>query len=378
MVKSINLSSWINDLFGARARARRGFKSQRAEYYQYLADLMEDAAGTRNFSEVFKSDAKRYAGTPRGVLSALWAEAYQENGADLAATWEPDLPVNDVMVIRVAQESGGTGIVQALRDMARVSRVIDSAVSEMIWTVSTGAIGILVALMGALAVPYFLEPQISKTFESVPQDQWGPTATNYKAFSDLVKAAWLPFVLFFGGLVGLIKWALPNYIGSWRRWLDEHFLVFSLYRDFRGALFMAVLASLVKRRKGGGEGMRLVGALNVLGKSAEAWMHWHISQIVDRINRTGGLNSEVFATGLLDPETLFYMADLVESKGFEEGLEKAGLRTEQRASAIVRKRSIVLRWGLLAVGLVTVIGLTGWSFAVIFEMKDVMMQVLSQ
>lgn len=378
MARVASLIEVLKGFFSERSRAARGFKPQRARYYQYLADLMEDAGGARNFSEVFRSDARRYAGTPRGVLSAFWAEEYEENGADLAATWDRDLPVNDVMVIRVAQESGGTGIVQALRDMARVSKVIDAAVSEMVWTVSIGAIGILVAVLSAMAVPFFLEPQIAKTFESVPQDQWGPLATNYKAFADFVRAGWFPVLALLCLIVGTIRWALPNYVGKWRRLLDEHFLVFSLYRDFRGALFMAVLASLVKRRKGGGEGMRLVGALNVLGRSAETWMHWHISQIVDRINRTGGLSSDVFATGLLDKETLFYMTDLVESKGFEEGLEKAGLRTEERASEIVRMRATLLRWGLLVVGLLTVIGLTGWTFAVIFEMKDVMMQVLSQ
>ena len=370
-----DLGSGIAEKFTAVGFAALSFKAKRAEYYEYLADLMAESGGRRNLLSIFSADAERYEGTARGTLSAYWAERYQETGADLAETWKGTLPDSDLMVIRVAQAAGGAGLEQALRDVARVTGIIDKAKGEFISTVAVGLLGVTMAIGILLALPHFLVPSLKKAFAFIPVDKWGSLGSNLVKLSDRVDAAWIPVLALVVALVGWVAWSLPNFVHPARKWLDQKVLIYKLYRDFRGAMFMATVASMVRRR-GGAAGLRLQEALAELGLAAEPWLRWHCDEIVENINQSGGLSPAVFDTGVLDREILFYLMDMVDTKGFDEGLQKAGARTEKQAVSIVAKRAAVLRWLMLAIGLCTVGGIGGWTMAVIFEMKGVMMSTL--
>lgn len=355
--------------------AAMAFKKHRVEYYEYMADLMANSGGRRNLLDMFKADATRYAGKPRGVLAAYWAERYEDNGADLAKTWEGTLPDADLMVIRVAQNSGGAAMEQALRDVARVTGIVDKAKSEFVSTVAVGALGVAMAVGILVALPLFLVPSLKDAFGFIPLDKWGSLGKGLLSLSNNV--------VDYGGIalcaliaaIAWTAWSLQNFVHPFRKWLDNHILIYKLYRDFRGAMFMATAASMVRRRAGT-SGLRLQDALVELGEAAEPWLRWHCDQIVENINQSGGQGPEVFDTGILDQEVLYYLLDMVETKGFDEGLQRAGARTEQRAVLVVGRRAAVLRWVLLIIGLVTVMVVGGWAMAVIFEMKKVIMSTL--
>ena len=84
----------------------------------------------------------------------------------------------------------------------------------------------------------------------------------------------------------------------------------------------------------------------------------------------GASGADIFGTGLLDPETWWYMADMMDALGVEPGLARVRPRVESRLLARVRRQALVLRWSLLISSLATVLGITLWHYAVIDQLRQ--------
>lgn len=363
--------------FTALGAAAAKFHKQRAEYYEYLADLLSDSSGRRNLINIFESDVVRYAGTPRGTLSQHWLQRFQENGARLADAWAGTLPERDLMILRVAENTGGDALVQSLRDVARVTTVVDEAASSFKATIAVGLVGLAIALSMILAIPFAIVPQIQESFSFVPVAQWGSLGRMLHSFGGVVESVWLLLVAGAVGLVAWTGWALNNLTGEVRSWLDSHVLIFKLYRDFRGALFLAGLSSMVKYRGGSVGAMRLTPALAEIAEVAEPWLKWHCEQVIENIRNSGALTPECFDTGVLDREVLFYLLDMAETKGIDGGLQMAGARTESRVVKMVDKRAGVIRWVMLGSALAIAIAISLITMASILEMKSALMRVMA-
>lgn len=364
---------WRLDRVGLAALS---FAGQRVDYYEYLAELMEDSAGRRNLLDVFNADAQRYAGMPRGILSAHWAQRYEECGADLAAAWEGTVPSSELMVIRVAQSAGNAALSQALRDLARVVGLWERARSEFVGTVAVGVVGLSMALGVLAALPLMIVPSLRQAFSFVPQERWGSLARELVAFSAQIAAAGPVAVVLLLVLVAAVAWSLPAYVGSLRRWLDAHVVFHALYRDIRSALFVCTVASMIRCRPAAG-GMGLQEALQRIAFHAEPWLRWHCERSIERILDHGAQGAEIFDTGVLADPAMHYLQDIVQARGFEEGLLKAGTRIEQRVLTRVRSRAQVLRWTLLLCGLGAVMAVGAWTMGVVFEMKQVAVGIVS-
>jgi type II secretory pathway component PulF len=351
------------------------FKSKRLEYYTNLADRIEAADGKKNFLDFFTADAQRYAGKSRGVLSEHWVVRMQDTGADLANTFSGTLPEEEVMLIRVAQQSGKAGILTALRDLARVGQTIQEAKNEFVSTMVAAFFGALIACAALAAIPFFSVPKLTETFSMLPQDKWGPVGQTMLSISDFLKS-WGIFL--FVGLIGLgvwIVWSLTNWTGTTRQWCDRHVLIYKLYRDFRGALFMATLASMTKHQ---GNSLSLIrNSLLLLGQQSSPWLSWHITQIVAFIDETGKTTADAFNTGILEEETLYFFIEVFETRGFDVGMQEAGRRTERMAKVVVTKRATVLRWATLGSALVTVMYIAGLHYRFVFEIKGLMQSALT-
>lgn len=364
---------WRLDRVGLAALS---FAGQRVDYYEYLAELMEDSAGRRNLLDVFNADAQRYAGMPRGILSAHWAQRYEECGADLAAAWEGTVPSSELMVIRVAQSAGNAALSQALRDLARVVGLWERARSEFVGTVAVGVVGLSMALGVLAALPLMIVPSLRQAFSFVPQERWGSLARELVAFSAQIAAAGPVAVVLLLVLVAAVAWSLPAYVGRLRRWLDAHVVFHALYRDIRSALFVCTVASMIRCRPAAG-GMGLQEALQRIAFHAEPWLRWHCERSIERILDHGAQGAEIFDTGVLADPAMHYLQDIVQARGFEEGLLKAGTRIEQRVLTRVRSRAQVLRWTLLLCGLGAVMAVGAWTMGVVFEMKQVAVGIVS-
>ncbi|MDR7948998.1 hypothetical protein [Achromobacter aegrifaciens] len=342
------------------------FRAGRADYYEYLADLVEGTQGRKNLRDVFEDDARRHGeDTVRGRLSRHWAGMYLEAGGDLGVAWTDTLPSSECVLLSCVQEEGGD-LSAALRDVARAVRLASDAWLALVSAAAAGLAAAAVAFALLCAIPFFSVPRLQQVFQAVPAEEYGRMTRALFALSQGLRqwlALWLVLLL---GLALLCLWSLPRYTGAARSRLDR-WLLWRLYRDFHAIRFLALLAVLVRQH--GAADTRLRRALAVQARDTVPWMHAHLLDMLGRIDG-GQTGPEIFGTGLLDADTWWYMADMMDALGMEAGLAQVRLRVESRLLARVRRQASVLRWALLLTSVVGVLGITLWHYAVIDELRQ--------
>jgi len=349
--------------------AARRFRSERADYYLWLASLLEASRGRTTLLMVFERDAERFAGTPRGQLADGWADRFSRTSS-LSQAWEGSLPRHEITIVRVAQEGGGDALLQALRDMARMARLADQVARESLGTLLAGLVGSAVALAMLMLFPLHASERLAHLYGFIPLDHWGPRGQALMAHAAAVRSwgAWALAALV--ACVAAIAWSVDHLTGRVRDWLDARVLLYRVLRDLRGALFMATLATLTRKR--GNLMFTLRSSLATFAGAVDSpWLRWRIEQIMDRMDRDGG-SAESFDTPLLSREVFWFLRDTQEARGVAEGFEEAGRHVEQTVLAMVLQRLMLARWLLLGLSVVAVLFMAGWTFAVIHEMKSVM------
>lgn len=354
-------------LVNARVRwAALRFRAHRADYYEYLADVMAGTGGKKTLRDIFRSDAARYGKAhARGVLSAYWAERYQEVGGDLHDTFAGTLPPDDIIFLRMAQKAGAGALEQTLRDVGSISRLIEQARDTFVSTIAVGvvAIGVLLAMISA--VPWFTVPRLKQAFGSLPDEFLGSSARRLYAFADGVDAHFFTLAMGVAVFVYLLAWSLPNLVGPWRSRLDEWF-IWRLYRDFHGIRFLATLATMVKRRGNVTTGLR--EALEMQLDGTTAWRRWHMEKMIARID-DGQVGTSTFETGIVDNETLWFLTDLITAQGMDAALMRARSRVEIRSLKDVARKASSARWVMLVFAVATLFFIMSWHFSVINEMR---------
>ncbi|MCD0501901.1 general secretion pathway protein [Bordetella petrii] len=342
------------------------FRRQRADYYDYLADLIEGLQGRKTLRDMFDDDARRYgARTVRGRLARRWSQRYQESGGDLATAWSGAVPDEELQLVGAAQYAGGNALATALRELASATRLIRQA-GDILWaTMAAGLAALMVALGVLCAVPTFTVPRLQQVFQAVPADYYGPLARGLYALADSLRD-WLFFwVALVAGGVGLAAWSLPMFTGPVRARLDLLF-PWRLYRDFHAIRFLAILAVLLRQR--GNIDTRLRQALTTQAWHAKPWLAWHIGEMLARVEQ-GIVGADTFDTGLFDRVTVWFMADMMAARGVESGVAQARLRIETRTLVHVRRQALALRWAMLLGAVATVLALALWHYGVIDELR---------
>lgn len=341
------------------------FRAQRADYYEYLADVVEGTQGRKSLRDIFEDDASRYGpDTVRGRLCQHWAAAYLGAGGDLGVAWSDTLPHGECLLLSCVQEEGGD-LAAALRDLARAVRLASEAWSALLSAAATGVIAAIVAFALLCAIPFFSVPRLQQVFQAVPAEDYAPLTRGLFALAGSLKQWLALWVVLIFGAVMLALWSLANFTGDIRAVLDR-WLLWRLYRDFQAIRFLSLLAVLIRQH--GAADTRLRHALSVQARDASPWLLAHLQAMLSRIDG-GASGAEIFGTGLLDAQTWWYMADLMDALGVEPGLARVRQRVEVRLLARVRRQALVLRWSLLIASLSTVLGITLWHYAVIDELR---------
>jgi type II secretory pathway component PulF len=355
----------------ARWDARR-FARGRADYYEYLADMLEGLHGRKTLRDLFDDDAHRYGGgSVRGRLAQRWSRALEASGGDLAAAWADSMPREELALLHAAQAGGAGALTAALRDLGRAARVSEDAARIFRETLATGVAALCIAWALACAVPYFTAPRLQAVFHVVPPAYYGTLTRALFALGDGIRLS-LPLLAAWGvGGVWLLLWSLPNLVGPLRRRLDR-WSIWRLYRDVSAIRFLAMLSVLVRQR--GNVDMRLRQALVMQAEQAGPWLSWHIRDMVGRID-AGMVGADSFDTGMIERRTWWYLSDMVEAHGMACGLDRSAARVEQRTLRQVRREAAGLRWVLLLTGVATVITLALWHYAVIDELRRAMTNV---
>lgn len=351
--------------------AARRFQKRRARYYEGMARKMRAGKGSIKPLQFFEKDIERYPGEPRGILAAHWAQAFTNNGANLANAWEGSFPDDEVAVIRMSQDGASGSLLTALEDVARIARLTDKVRKAVIGTLLAAGFGIALSVFMLTIAPIFAAEHLKGVFGFIPTEEWGSKGTALLNHAERVKSYGFAAVIGVILLVVYIQWTVNNMLGPAREWLDTRIGLYKTVRDLKGALFLFAMATLTRKR--GNVMMTMRQSLEMFITSVRSpWLRWRIQQIVDKVDETGAISSEVFNTNLLSREMFYYLRDTQEERGFAEGFEETGKYIEEALIEEVLMRLKIYRAVLLLIGIVVMAGVAAWVPSVLYEMKGVM------
>jgi hypothetical protein len=346
------------------------FSSKRADYYDYLSAVLHGMQGSRTLKHIFALDAHRYGPrSARGRLSLAWLNTYQAAGGDLYSTWMNSFPTDELVLIRTAQSFGNTVLIQTLQELADVARLMKQAQDILIATLwAAGCAIVLLALM-VIAVPFFTIPRLLATFDVVPVEYYGSLTRKLVGFAEYVHAHWLFLMVAVIGTCWIAVWSLPNTAGSTRHYLDR-FGLWRIYRHVQALRFLSLLAVILGRAEARPTQLRI--ALASMRTGASKWQGSHVQSMLERID-AGITGANTFDTGLLDREMLWFLADMVVARGLHAGLALCCARLRCQVLGAVARQAATWRWLLLLFCLCGLLGLGGWHYAVIDELRHSLM-----
>lgn len=356
----------------AERRAIKKFHKQRADYYEDMASLLMTT--NRKMLSVFETDAQRFSGNPRGVLSALWAQRFMDNGADLAMAWQGSLPDAEIAILQVQQQAGSDAVPAALRDLALMARLVDRMRAAVTTTLGVGLLALTLAV-GAVTVLPGYAIQVVKQAMDIPVTYWGPMGQAMLSWDSTVKTYAMPCAAGLGLAMSWLLWSFNNWIGPLRNVADRTIVFYTMQRDVAAVRFLMTLSTLTQRR---GNVMHTLedALLNLTESQVSAWLRWRIEQILARIADTGATSCEVFDVGLLSQDIFWRLRDVEEGRGFAVAFEV----TSQFVAADLVPRLIKnlsrWRWVLLLLGVLCTGGMAFWVQAVSFEMKGAAMRYM--
>ena len=343
------------------------FRSLRADYYDYLAEMIAMTSGAKTLLSIFEDDTQRYRGLgARGILSQHWAQQFPKSGGDLFTTWFGSLPTEDLVAVQAAQYAGSGALTQTLRQLATVVRTTDAASQAFIQTVCVGLVGIVVAIGAVFSIPVLTADHLARVFSEVPPELYEPWSRALFATSKHLKRLW-PFLLCLaaGGATTLI-WSLRHWCGAARSFADQ-WGIWRLYRVVQAVRFLSLLAVLLKPR--GNTSARLREALLIQQRGALPWLNHHLEKMLRRID-AGALAIEALNTGLIDRETWWYFTDMVHTLGLDEGLQRTKHRLAVHTVQRLQRQAMTLRWLLLLAAVAVVFAIAFWHFRVFDELRQ--------
>lgn len=348
----------LANYFSPVKRAAAKFKKHRADYYEYLSDILSDSDGRVLLQGVFEKDSERYSSNslwgkifphPRATLSKYWAHKFFDSGANVSETWRGTLPDGDMLIISAATEHGKSGALpEALKEVARLVRIVEEARRIFLSIIAAAVIAVIIVFATLSIIPLIAWPAVKESFDFVPISFYGPHALAMENFSKVYPVYVGPVLISIFLLAYIYKWSLTKWKGKARQWADR-LVIYRVYKTYRGAMFLSTLSTLAKR----GSGLNLREAIESISNEAEPWLKWYCAKIIDNLD-LGIQDGKLFDVGLLENDALYYLFDMSEAKELETGLKLTGNRTERDMGKTIKLRAVILRWSLLIASLLVV------------------------
>lgn len=310
------------------------FEKQRATFYVDLASTMESQARV-NISVHLERIAERYPDTPRGRLAARWLENYKIDGSFCEAIRD-SVPVEDYAPLMVAEKAGD--LVQGLKELGRVVSALDATKEAMasIWMTSFFVFIAAQIFIGMYA--FKIVPDIESSLPSnVSVADLGTVSLVLHWMSVIVRSVWPFWIAAIVALLVVIPWAVSNYVGQYRGWLDRHVLHFNLYAKFQAASFIVSLAAVTKRVNN--KVVPVPKALELMEPNASPWLRQHIVRIATNLEENPNAKGENFRTGMVDRDTEYRMMDIADYSDISEMLHVVGEQILVRAPKELEARA---------------------------------------
>jgi hypothetical protein len=259
--------------------AIHSFQKKRSEFYDDLSSLLKST--DRKLIDIFAVDSERHAGTPRGVITGVWVQRLNENGADLADAWFGTLPDDEVAVLSVQQMGGANAIATALNDMARMSKLTELVVAETKKTVGAAVVALAIGL-GAVTVFPIVAVDMLKDSLEMPASAWGSSGRALASWVDTIKNGAIPTALFMFFLFALVWWSFRNWTGPGRAWADKRIVLYRTLRDLSAVRFLDTMSTLARKRGNVMETLNV--ALDQMAEQTPSrWAKWRLNQVLTQI-----------------------------------------------------------------------------------------------
>ena len=351
---------------GVRLAAWR-FKSKRADYYEFLAELLNNRALEQTLLLTFEQDSWRHGGaSARGRLAAWWALQYGVSGGDLVQTWRGTLPEGDLQSIALAQQAGQGALVQTLGSLAKQIRLWQGCLGHFWQTMAVGLVALMVALACLLVMPLWTTPRLTQAFISVPPQFYGASTVALIKWVEWIGRFWWVLLCMVCFSLGLVWWSLSGLTGPVRDRLDR-FGVWRLYRDLQAMRFLSGTATLLDALSASGVSLRTV--LVTQQQQAGAWLSDHLARMVQQLDAGVDALSSL-NTGLLAGDVWWRFVDVVRIHGLSQGLGTASGAIGEMLKVQLARRAQVLRWVLLAGALGCVMAVGLWHLRAIEELRQ--------
>lgn len=351
---------------GVRLAAWR-FKRQRAEYYDFLAELLSNRAVEQTLLLTFEQDSWRHGrGSARGQLAAWWATRYAATGGNLVLTWHDTLPASDLQTIALAEQAGQAALVQTLESLSGQIRLWNECVGNFWQTIAVGLLAALVAAVCLFVMPLWTMPRLMSAFANVPPEYHGPALQGLIAWVHTVQFYWLVLLLAVV-LAGMtLWWSLIWLVGPARAVLDR-FGIWRLYRDLNAMRFLTGSATLLNALSPSGVSLRTV--LTTQQHHASPWLSHHLSSMVRQMD-AGADALTSLNTGLLADDIWWRFVDVVRVRGLAQGLGNASGAIADLLKGQMARRAVWLRWILLIAALASVMAMGFWHLRAIEEFRQ--------
>lgn len=326
---------------------RSEFRSNRAEFYEDMADRMKEGASFFEEIEWLRTSAGK---RKKPGLSRLYGKIARrlEEGKTMSKSLRDVVPDTDLLMLEAADFSGKPfeGLMfaaRAVRGVTELRKIIKGAVRYPI---------LIYVMFSAVLVAfaYFVLPMFEKV---LPVKYWPAIGQAVASAATFVREYGIFIAIFTLLMVVGFFASLPRWTGEMRSKLDR-WLPYSIYRDYQAAVFLVSLASLMQ------SGSSLIGALEKLKDTSKGWMRWQIARVIRKMQNNPSDPSAGFSTGLLSEN----LADRLHSYGrrgarFEEAIVKVGIAQMDKTIEVIKGRAKALNLALITVAGVFLIFFVG-------------------
>lgn len=291
------------------SKARTLSTNQRLHLYGQLHLYLKnnhklDVALTEMYN-IYSEDGKK----PRNRIALMMKEILtgMASGFSFSDSFAPYIPEGEFFLISAGEKSSylKEAMMQATRLIKGKQRIAASMRKAFVYNIflSLMMVGVLVV------AAYYLIPQ---SMIMIKPEQLTGFAYAVYAMSQFVVHSGIYALVFVIGLVYLIRWSQPNYIGRHRVTLD-HFWPFSLYRTVNGATFLISLSSLMQAN------VQTSDALKELAEHASPYIRQRILAARSGLHHGQGLGESLHGSGYQfpDPEAIRHLRILGSKSGVE-------------------------------------------------------------
>jgi hypothetical protein len=337
------------------------FKSLRGQFYLDLAQDMKARPG-EPVSKLLGKYADRYRNQAIGIVCSHWLDLLQTNTSTFSEAIRETVPQEDFVILAASERCGDLRV--GLESLAKNILGLQ-AINKEIWKAAVAVGFMLVFAHVYVGIQAFVVlPKMYDAMKRVADiHSMGGLAPYFFGGADLVRAWWWLYGLAVVAIVLVTKWALRNYVGKARRWLDNNILAFQIARDFNSASFFVTLGSITKMM--GSQVIQVHEGLAIMHRNAYPWLRWQVEKIQANLRTKPNAKGEIFDTGIASRKAYFRILDAADYAEISTMLENTGAEILATAPAEISARTARVKWVVIALSVAIMFGLHIGTYSVI-------------